>query len=317
MTGDTPLYDVATIGNYTKDTVVTPAGTRQVDGGGVRYAAFAAAGLGCRVAAITRLATEDSHVVEDFKTSGVDVFPVITPESTLMRLEYPTTNLDERILSVAATAGAFTVDQVRPVTARSYLISASIRGEVPNEVVGELRATGGTIALDVQGFIRIRRPDGRLEHAQWPELPEVLAMVDILKTDAAEAESITGESDIRAAAGALAAFGPREIVLTHQGGLLVLADGEFHEARFHPEQIVGRSGRGDTCLGSYTAARLGVPPEEAIVWAAAVTSLKMESDGPFHRDISAVIDLIQRKYGLALAPPVPVSATTGARNTGA
>ena len=55
MTGDTPLYDVAAIGNYTKDTVVTPAGPRQVDGGGVRYAAFAAAGLGwygcCRCSA--------------------------------------------------------------------------------------------------------------------------------------------------------------------------------------------------------------------------------------------------------------------------
>jgi len=317
MTGDTPLYDVATIGNYTKDTVVTPAGTRQVDGGGVRYAAFAAAGLGCRVAAITRLATEDSHVVEDFKTSGVDVFPVITPESTLMRLEYPTTNLDERILSVAATAGAFTVDQVRPVTARSYLISASIRGEVPNEVVGELRATGATIALDVQGFIRIRRPDGRLEHAPWPGARDVLSQVDIVKADAVEAESLTGESDPKTAAYALAEHGPREVVVTHREGLLVLAGGESHEARFHPERIVGRSGRGDTCLGSYTAARLGVPPEEAIVWAAAVTSLKMESDGPFHRDISAVIDLIQRKYGLALAPPVPVSATTGARNTGA
>jgi sugar/nucleoside kinase (ribokinase family) len=297
MTGDIPLYDVAAIGNYTKDTVVTPAGTRQVDGGGVRYAAFAAAGLGCRVAAITRLAAEDSHVVEDLEEAGVDVFPVITPESTLMRLEYPTANLDQRILTAATTAGSFTPDHVLSIAARSYLISGSLRGEVPVEVMRALRATDATISADVQGFIRIRHPDGRLEHAPWPEQAEVLAMVDILKTDAVEAESITGESDIRAAACALAAFGPREIVLTHRDGLLVLANGECHEAPFRSKEIVGRSGRGDTCLGSYMARRLVSPPEEAIVWSAAVTSLKMEADGPFHGEIAEVVDLIEEKYG--------------------
>jgi len=317
MNQDITTYDVAAIGNYTKDTVVTPSGTRQVDGGGVRYAAFAAAGLGCRVAAVTRLSRQDARVVTDLERAGIDVFPMFTPDSTLMRLEYPTTNLDERILSVAATAGSFTQDQVKPVFARIYLISPSIRGEVPNEVVGGLRATGATVALDVQGFIRIRRPDGRLEHAPWPGARDVLSQVDIVKADAVEAESLTGESDPKTAAYALAEHGPREVVVTHREGLLVLADGESHEARFHPERIVGRSGRGDTCLGSYTAARLGVPPAEAIIWAAAVTSLKMESDGPFHRDISAVIDLIQQKYGLALAPPVPVTVTTGVRDTGA
>jgi sugar/nucleoside kinase (ribokinase family) len=297
MTGDTPLYDVAAIGNYTKDTVVTPAGQRHVDGGGVRYAAFAAAGLGSRVAAITRLAAEDRHVVDDLEEAGVDVFPVFTPSSTLMRLEYPTPNLDERILTAAATAGSFTPDHVRSVATRSYLISGSIRGEVPVDVMHALRATGATIAVDVQGFIRIRQPDGRLEHASWPEQSEVLSLVDILKTDVVEAESLTGESDIRAAAGALVEFGPREIVLTHRHGILVLADGHFHEAPFHSREIVGRSGRGDTCLGSYVARRLVSPPEEAIVWSAAVTSLKMEADGPFHGEIAELADLIETKYG--------------------
>ena len=254
--------------------------------------------------------------MEDLEASGVDVFPVITAESTLMRLEYPTGNLDERVLSVAATAGSFTVEHVRRAAARSYLISASFRGEVPNEVVRELHATNAAIALDVQGFIRIRQPDGRLEHAPWPDAHDVLSLVDILKADAVEAESLTGEGDIRVAARVLAEHGPREVLITHREGLLVLADGEYSTARFHPKRIVGRSGRGDTCLGSYTAARLGVPPAEAIVWAAAVTSLKMESDGPFQRDMSAVTDLIQQKYGRTLALPVPVRATTRVHNSG-
>ena len=51
------IYDVVYIGNYTKDTIVSPAGTRYVDGGGSRYAAYAAARLGKRVAVVTHLAS--------------------------------------------------------------------------------------------------------------------------------------------------------------------------------------------------------------------------------------------------------------------
>ncbi len=59
---------------------------------------------------------------------------------------------------------------------------------------------------------------------------------------------------------------------------------------------MGRSGRGDTCLAAYTASRLTATPREATIWAAAVTSLKMEAEGPFRRDICEVKELIQHRY---------------------
>jgi sugar/nucleoside kinase (ribokinase family) len=290
------LYDLATIGNYTKDTVVSAAGTRHMDGGGFNYGAHAAAVLGIRVAAITRLAAEDGQVVEALERAGVDVFAHYTPSSTLMRLEYPTDNVDERTLTVAATAGSFTTDQVEAVAAKAYMITPSIQDEVPAAVIHKLRQPEMTIGADAQGFIRIRDDDGRLHHRQWPERNAVLAMIDIFKADAVEAEFLTGEGDHRRAARALAELGPREIVLTHRNGLLVHADGHFHETEFHPVSLVGRSGRGDTCLGSYMAARLQHPPDEATIWAAAVTSLKMEAEGPIHRSRREVEALIQRKY---------------------
>ena len=49
-------YDVLYIGNYTKDTILSPVGTKIVDGGAVNYAASAAARLGKKVAVVTRLA---------------------------------------------------------------------------------------------------------------------------------------------------------------------------------------------------------------------------------------------------------------------
>jgi sugar/nucleoside kinase (ribokinase family) len=302
MTEGKQTFDVATLGNYTKDTIVTAAGTQYADGGGVTYSAHAAHLLGCDVAAITRLAAEDFHVVRDLEEAGITVFATETPSSTLMRLEYPTDNPDERILTVADTAGSFTPEQVRAVDAKAFIISPSFRGEVPIETIQELRKKDTIISADAQGFIRVRRPDGRLEHPPWPEQGEVLALVDILKADAVEAEALTGAADMKVAAKALAAQGPREIVITHRDGIVVFADGQMLEVEFHARSMKGRSGRGDTCVGSYVAARLEHPPEEAILWSAATTSLKIETPGPIRRGYDEIVELKEQKYKGVFSP---------------
>ena len=302
MTVEGQKFDVATLGNYTKDTIVTAAGTHHADGGGVNYSAHAALALGRRVAAVMRLAAEDFHVVRALEEAGITVFATATPSSTLMRLEYPTDNPDERILTVAASAGAFTPEQVRDIDARAFIISPSIRGEFPIETIRELRTKDALISADAQGFIRVRRSDGRLEHLPWPEQDEVLAMIDVLKADIVEAEALTGEPDMKAAARALAAQGPREIVITHRDGIVVLADGHFLEAQFHARSMAGRSGRGDTCVGSYMAARLEHPPEVAIGWSAATTSLKVETPGPIRRSYGEIVDLMEHHYKGVVSP---------------
>jgi sugar/nucleoside kinase (ribokinase family) len=143
----------------------------------------------------------------------------------------------------------------------------------------------------------VRDEGGRLHHREWPEMKEVLGLVDVLKADAVEAKSLTGESDLRRAAGALARIGPREVVLTHRNGLLVLAEGSFHEVEFHSASLVGRSGRGDTCLGSYVAARLSAPPAEATLWAGAATSLKLEAEGPLRKSREEIEKFKRTTYG--------------------
>jgi sugar/nucleoside kinase (ribokinase family) len=289
-------YDFVTVGNYTKDTIVTRAGTRHVDGGGFSYAAHAAALAGVRVAAVTRRAQADAGVTQPLTEAGIAVFAYDSPSSTLMRLEYPSDNVDERILSVAGIADPIGPEHVGELSARSFLVTASIRGEVPLPVVSLLKSRCERLALDVQGYVRVVTPAGRLRYEAWPERDAVLGLVDILKTDAVEAEFLTGTADIREAARALAALGPREVVLTHKDGLLVLADGRFLEARFHPEALRGRSGRGDTCVGSYASMRLAAPPEEAIRWSAALTSLKLEAEGVIRRSRADVERLLREKY---------------------
>ncbi len=288
-------YDVVYVGNYTKDTIVSPAGITYVDGGAVNYAAHAGARLGYHVAVVTHLAKEEERVVRKFREAGVDCFVTYTPRSTCMKLEYPTTDPDIRSLAVACTAGSITASEIEGLTTRAAVIGTSLRGEVGFDVIQAFLQKGVLLAADMQGFVRVLRGES-LCYEPWDEMPATLACLDILKSDAVEAEFLTGERDIYQAAKSFAQMGPKEIVLTHRDGLLVYANDQYHEAGFYPSKLDGRSGRGDTCLGAYTALRLSKPPQQAVVWAAAVTSLKMETLGPFNRSIQEVEELIDNKY---------------------
>lgn len=289
-------YDVLTIGNYTKDTIVSSKGVRYVDGGGYSYAAHAARLRGLSVGAVTRLAAGDRGSTDALAAKGIDVHIIESPASTLMRLEYPTDNVDERVLTVASVADPFTPELLAPFSARAFIVNGSARGEASLDVMRSLKEKGGLLCADVQGFVRIVDAGGRLGYSPWPEQRDILGLVDILKTDAVEAEFLTGSDDIHAAAAILAEQGPAEIVLTHRDGVLVRADGAVHEATFHPEELRGRSGRGDTCLGSYVSCRLDDGPAAATIWAAAVTSLKMEQEGPIMRERADVEALIEKRY---------------------
>jgi sugar/nucleoside kinase (ribokinase family) len=194
-----------------------------------------------------------------------------------------------------STAGSITAQEIENIDARAAVIGASLRGEVGMDVIRTLRQKRMLVAADMQGFVRVLQGI-ELNYELWGDMATTLALVDVVKSDAVEAEFLTGQTDIHKAAEFYAAMGPQEIVLTHKDGLLIYAGGEFHEMKFYANRLDGRSGRGDTCLGTYVAMRLSMPPREAGIWAAAVTSLKMESPGPFNRPISDVEALIRQKY---------------------
>ncbi|MBI4788054.1 MAG: carbohydrate kinase [Chloroflexi bacterium] len=287
------MFDITFVGHYTKDTIVYPTRTTVVNGGAYYYGAHVAARMGKRVAVVTRLAREDWGALDDLERLGVTMRARETPASTHLRLTYPTDNMDQRTIEMTRSAGPFTLDQLEGIESRVFaIVASSARGEVSQEVVEALAGRGAMIALDVQGFIRVVS-DGTLGFDDWPGKERILRHVNVLKTDAVEAELLTGESDRYKAARRLAEFGPREVLLTHGGGVLVCHDGVIDQAPLVPRELRGRSGRGDTCTSAYLCRRLSAPPEDAVVWAAAVTSLKLETEGPFRRDLSEVEALYQ------------------------
>lgn len=210
-------FDIAFPGHYTKDTIVLPHETNTGRGGAFYYGVHVVVKMGLKAAVITRLAEEDFDVVEDLSRMGVKVFAKPTAQSTGLKLVYSTQDFDRRAVYNVGFAGPFTPAEVAPVQARTFHIGASVRGEVPPEVIKALAQKEARVSLDVQGFVRVNR-GGKLVYEDWPEGVETLELVDILKADSVEAEVLTGRSDLWEAAKALSEFGPGEVVLTHRGG---------------------------------------------------------------------------------------------------
>jgi sugar/nucleoside kinase (ribokinase family) len=290
-------FDMAFIGHYTKDKIITKAGTRMVDGGAYFYGACAARRMELPTAAVTRLASEDFGSFAPLQALGAMVRAIPSQHSTCLTLDYPTDNPDDRILSVTTQASPFQAKDIEGIKSKVWSVGASIRGEVCLEVVKAIKATGARVGVDAQGYVRIVK-DGNLAYqGDWPAKAALLGTCDVFKADVVEAELLTGYRDLKIAAKELLKYGDMELVLTHGDGVVVWAKDRFFEAPFTPKSLIGRSGRGDTCLASYLAARLSMEPEEATYWAAALTSLKMEAVGPFSGSKADVRAALKERYG--------------------
>ena len=167
-------YDITLIGNYTNDTIITPSVTKQVDGGGFNYGAHAAIALGAKTAAITRLNKDHKHVVKNLENLGVDVFPTYTPDSTHIKLIYPTNDWDNRTLIMYKSAGSFSANQFVEIDSKIFLINASVRDEVDQDTIMRLSKKEALIGIDLQGFIRVKNDDGTLIDSVWEEKEKIL-----------------------------------------------------------------------------------------------------------------------------------------------
>jgi sugar/nucleoside kinase (ribokinase family) len=297
MSQPEPRYDIAFIGHFTKDTIFHPTSSAVNMGGAWNFGCHVAAAMGLRALVVTRLAAEDMGVVEDARRRGVAVHAITTPASTCLRLVYPGDNPDERTLYLDSSAGPFTVADVQPVSAnaRAVLIGASVRGEVALAVIKKLARSGCRVSIDLQGYLRVER-NRLLVHEAWPQAARYLRLATYVKADIVEATALTSETDVEAAARALAAFGPQEVVITSRQGVTALCGGALHQQPWRAHSLGGRSGRGDTCMSSYLGMRLSAGPAEATLWAAALTSLKMETPGPFRGTRADVEKAIAERY---------------------
>ena len=268
------------VGHLALDQVVVMGQERARLGSAVFFGAFAARAMEISQMVVTKLSPADRQNLDVFTRAEIPVHWTPSAHTCGIRNIYTTADQDRRTCVLIHAGDPFGVGDFPRVRARMIHIGPLLAGQVSEPVI-EALATRAPLGLDVQGFTRVTRGE-ELCNRPWDDAGRVLRHVTYLKADAAEAEALTQETDLDRAAAALAALGPAEVVLTHASGVRVLADGELTFAPFDPRSLQGRTGRGDTCMASYLSARLrGHPPAWSCRWAAALTSMKMEKDGPF------------------------------------
>jgi sugar/nucleoside kinase (ribokinase family) len=289
--------DIMIIGHFARDELVVDGQSEISSGGAVYYGSVALRRMGLRVAIVTRLHPGDFPRLEEVKQEGVEVFATPAPETSGIANYYDSADMERRVCRPLGFAGPFQPQDIPDLPARIYFVGPIIAGEVDLALLKAIAARG-PVALDVQGFVRVREggpstgSGQALVFRQWEAMEEGLAQVTYLKVDRAEAELLTGKTDLKSAARQLAGYGPREIVLTQSSGVTVLADGHVYQAPFTPRSLAGRTGRGDTCFATYLGKRLSGSPEEATCFAAAVTTLKQEQPGPWRGTVEDVQALI-------------------------
>jgi len=286
-------HDILMIGHFAKDRLVVDGVGESASGGVVYYGSVALRRLGVRVAIVTRLHPNDFPRLDELRQEGVEVFVTPAPATTGIENIYNSADMERRICKPLAFAGPFRPEEVPDVSAKVYLLVPIVAGEVDLPLLKRMAARG-PVGMDVQGFVRVPEGDALL-FKHWPDMAEGLACITYLKVDKAEAELLTGETDLAVAARKLAALGPPEIVLTQSSGVTVYANGRIFQAPFTPRSLAGRTGRGDTCFATYVGKRLSSSPEEACRWAGAVTTLKQERPGPWRGSPAEVKALLESR----------------------
>ena len=135
----------------------------------------------------------------------------------------------------------------------------------------------------------------RLE--DWADKKEILPQITYLKTDAAEAEILTGTTDREKAAKIVWELGAREILITHNTEVLVYDGKKVYTCPIRARNLSGRTGRGDTTFAAYINERLQNDIKTSLLYATATVSLKMETPGPFKGSIADVEKYINEFYG--------------------
>ncbi|MBR2731290.1 MAG: ribokinase [Clostridia bacterium] len=287
------VYTSAIIGHATLDTNTDHLGnTVQIVGGAVIYSSASAHALGHRVAAVTKIAPKDADRLQQFTIPKEDIFCLPCVHSMDLVNIYHTPDKERRTCACRSKGDPFTAAELPDLDAQIYHLAGLVYGDFNAEIITSL-AKKAAVALDVQACLRHVAEDGSMFFADWSEKLTCLPYITYLKTDAAEAEILTGTDDRRLAAKQLYAWGAKEILITHNTEVLAYDGKDFYTCPIRARNLSGRTGRGDTTFAAYINERLTRSIPEALLTATATVSLKMETPGPFRgtrADVEAYID---------------------------
>ncbi len=291
--------DIVILGHLAKDIIEVDGKSYTSLGGAVFYGAIAGSHMGLKITVITRLKEEDFPLLSIFKKNGITYYAHTSEETSGLRNIYSSKNMEFRDYEPLGFAGLFRKDEIpdfKPPP-KFFVLGPIVAGEIDLELLKFIKKRFNNVCLDIQGFTRFRDNQKVFYSSlSFNEKGKILSNIDVLKLDQIEAKILTDHQTVDRAAEELIEFGPNEILITHEKGISVYNSNNSFHFPWKNKNSIGRTGRGDTAFISYLGARISKNPEESLKFAAALTSLKMESPEPFNLPLDQVESLIKREY---------------------
>jgi len=289
-------YDSFVIGHISIDENIYQGETVKEIGGAVFYSSCASHAIGHKTGILTKLSPQDRKYLEAFTVFREDITALDSRNTTSIRNIYHSADRERRTCTALSIADPFIINDIPDnVNSQIYHFAGLISGEFDSEMIKFLH-NKGKVALDVQGFLRTVVENKEMIFIDWEKKKGYLPYIDYLKTDAAEAEIMTGTKDRKKAAEILFGWGTKEIMITHHKEVLIYNGKKHYTCPLKPRNLSGRTGRGDTCFSAYITERLDKRIEEALLFSAALVSLKMEKPGPFKGTRDDVKNFIKKFY---------------------
>ncbi len=294
--------DVCAFGYVTREWEVFPNGVvREIIAGPPYYFSAALAKLGDKVRVVTRVAEEDSSILEGLRRLGVEVVNIPARSTMKSRLLYKPSGREIEVLSRGEPFRLGDLKLCREVRAKYVYLGPLSTDDFSLEFIREASGVA-PVVLDVQGFTR-RITGGKVEYVDWGWKAEAAPYVSVLKLDDREGKLLTGAGRPEDIIDSLHGMGFRDVLLTTAWGVFIGVKGRgIFSAPFKVKEIKGRTGRGDTATAAYVHSKLkGMEPAGAAVFTAAATSLKLMKPGPLSVDEGGVLRFVSEAYGVKIS----------------
>ena len=289
-------YDSFVMGHISIDENIYQGEAVKEIGGAVVHSSCTSYAIGYKTGILTKLSFQNKNCLEAFTIPEEDIFALNSKNTTSIRNIYHSVDRERRTCIALSVAEPFTIEDIpNNIDSRIYHFAGLISGEFDNKMIKFLH-NKGKIALDVQGFLRTVGKNKEMVFKDWKEKKEYLPYIDYLKTDVAEAEIMTGTKDRKKAAEMLFDWGAKEIMITYGKEVMIYNGKKYYTYPLKPQNLSGRTGRGDTCFSTYITERLDKDIEDALLFASALVSLKMERPGPFKGNRDEVEEYIKKYY---------------------
>ena len=273
-------YDITMIGPVAHDITQFEGTEERSLGGAVFFSSAAAARSGAQVLVVTKCSEQDRIQDSQMEQPGVSVQIIDSRCTTSAVNAYHSADREKRTITLVSRSDAFAVHEIPSVETRIIHIAGLFAGDCPDTLI-EAADQVADVALDVQGVLRAATASG-IVFRDWALKERYLPHIRYLKADAAEAEIMSGTSNREHAGRMFCEMGADEVMITRSDEVMLVHAGKTHRAPLRPNNLSGRTGRGDTCFAAYLARRQSHSIQESLDYAAALVSMKMESPGAFH-----------------------------------